>query len=217
MVQLKESLLSNNSNDSNLRSNQDTSLVDEINQIDVSSLVKLAIEKVKIQRYLTLFIHRKTLQTIRSNWSPRDINRLNSCCDEGAISFTTIPILPEHRIEIGFGVLICLRLGIDFIGLPSGECLCGEILTQSHHINCHHGNLRQTIHDATKKELKILATKAGHTTTEEDRRPCLFVDPNTKMRMDLVLKNFLPGRDKCIDVMVVNPDQARYNDRAILP
>ena len=72
--------------------------------------------------------------------------------------------------------------------MPTGDCLCGETLTQTHHINCHHGNLRQTCHDATKKELKNLATKSGHTATEEDRGPCLRHDPHSKMRIDVLLK-----------------------------
>ena len=84
MVQIKQSLLSINSNNSNPSSNQDTSLDDEINQITTSSLVKLAMEKAKIQRFLTSFIHKKTLQHIHSNWSPRSINRINSCCNEQA-------------------------------------------------------------------------------------------------------------------------------------
>ena len=75
------------SNDSNSSTNQDTSSNDELNQITLSSLVELSIEKCKIQRFLNSIIHEKTLLYIRSNWSPRDVNRLNSCCDEGAISF----------------------------------------------------------------------------------------------------------------------------------
>ena len=127
MNHLKQLLLSNTQD-------SDPSLHDDIDSITAESLWKKRYGKIKIQRFLIQFLHRKKLHNIDLNWSPRDVNRLDSFSEEGAIAFTTIPILPEHRIEIGFDVLICLRLGIDFIGLPTGDCLCGETLTQTHHI-----------------------------------------------------------------------------------
>ena len=35
------------------------------------------------------------------------------------------------------------------------------------------------------------------------------------MRMDLVLTKFTPGRAKCIDISITNPEQLKYNNRII--
>ena len=163
----------------------------------------------RIQHYLMDIIHDVNHHHINSYWLPVEINRINACGHESAVLFTTLPILNEHRITIGFDMLLSHRLGIDYHGMPSGLCFCGEVLTQNHSLNCHHKNLRQTTHNALLYKLVNLCIAAGLTVRTE------VLISNGKHRMDIVV--YINGREVWLDISIINPNQQKYNNRVVEP
>jgi hypothetical protein len=166
-------------------------------------------KKSKIQHHIMETTHDVNLLHITSSWLAVDVNRLNACCNEGAVAFTTIPILNEHRITTGFDMILSHRLGLEYHGMPSGSCFCGEVLTQNHSLNCHHKNLRQKVHNTLLYELVNLFHAAGLTATTE------VLIGNGKHRMDVV--THINGREVWSDISVVNPNQQKYNNSAVDP
>jgi hypothetical protein len=161
----------------------------------------------KIQHHLMEIIHDVNHHHINSHWLPVDINRINACGNEGAVAFTTLPILNEHRITTGFDMLLCHRLGIDYSCLPSGLCFCGEVLTQNHSLNCHHKNLRQTTHNSLLYKLVNLCTAAGLPARTE------VLTGNGKHRMDMV--TYINGKEVWSDISIINPNQQKYNNHVV--
>ena len=188
------------------------------NDLSISSLITSS-DKLKIQKYLMKLRYEYINRVIRLTWPSRDINRLNSASNEGAIPITVLPILKEFCISANnmFSEILCYRLGVAYSFTPTGTCACGAPLLQENNSNhfhvqsvCAHGNHRQSKHNAIRDVLIQLFRTAGYIAKGEP----VIVDiarPTTKERLDLVVDNYTPGKSLYIDVSISDVMQKKYN------
>jgi hypothetical protein len=187
--------------------------------LSISSLIT-ASDKIKIQKHLMQLKYAHINRTIRLTWPSRDINRLNSASNEGAIPITVLPILKEFCISAStmFAEILSYRLGIPYSYTPTGTCICGASLSVTNNQNhfhvqsvCSHGNHRQTKHNGIRDVIIQLYRAAGFITKGEPVLPNM-VDPTNKERLDVLVDNYTPGKSLYIDVSVIDVMQKRFNN-----
>ena len=188
------------------------------NDLSILSLITVS-DKIKIQKHLMQIRYAHINRKIRLTWPSRDINRLNSASNEGAIPITVLPTLKEFCISADtmFAEILSYRLGIPYSFTPTGTCTCGAPLSltdnQNHyHVQsvCSHTNHRQTKHNAIRDVLIQLFRNAGFIAKPE---PVLvnLDNPTSKERLDVLVDNYTPGKSLYIDVSVTDVLQQKYN------
>jgi len=183
-------------------------------QKDSSELIfkKIAMDD-KPQAFLYSFVIVDIDSRIRSVWSSEDVTRLDSCCYEGGILITSLPIKKEFSIPSPhlFRERIRMRLGLSIKGCNAGPCLdCnGHVDENGYHLLsvCKIGNERQCTHNAVRDAVVELCRYAGLVTRIEDPNLNKLANIKSKRRTDFVCDNFLPGVPLTFDVAVTDPRQ----------
>ena len=153
--------------------------------------------------------------------SRKDLDRLNSCCYEGAVLITALPCHEDFRI-IGdhlFRERLLMRLGLPIPGIIPGKCLCkhGSNDVYGYHLLsvCNKGNQRINSHNAIRDSFCEMCKAAGLTTRIEDMEALKQNDIDTKSRVDAICDNFLRGVPMAFDHSIADPRQSGLSVKPI--
>ena len=140
----------------------------------------------RLQTFLASYMYASIKSGYKMTLSRQDLDRLNSCCYEGAVLITALPCHEDFRI-IGdhlFRERLLMRLGLPIPGIIPGKCLCkhGSNDVYGYHLLsvCNKGNQRINSHNANRDSFCEMCKAAGLTTRIEDMEALKQNDIDTK-------------------------------------
>jgi hypothetical protein len=167
----------------------------------------------RLQTFLASHMYSSINSAYRKSLVREDLDRMNSCCHEGAVLITALPCHDDFRL-IGdhlFRERLQMRLGLSIPGIIPGKCLCkhGSNDIYGYHLLsvCNMGNQRIITHNAVRDSTREMCKAAGLTTRIEDMQTLKQNDIDTKSRVDITCDNFLPGVPMGIDNSIADPRQ----------
>eukprot|EP01036_Dinobryon_divergens_P029340 gene29340-38419_t len=175
----------------------------------------------RLQTFLTSHMYSSINSAFRKTLTNQDLDRLNSCCYEGAVLITALPCHDDFCINGDhlFRERLLMRLGLPIPGVVSGKCLCkhGSNDIYGYHLLsvCNVGNQRINTHNAVRDSFREMCKAAGLSTRIEDMDTLKQNNIDTKSRVDIVCDNFLPGIPMAFDHSIADPRQSGLVAKAI--
>jgi ribonuclease HI len=168
----------------------------------------------RLQTFLASHMYSSINSAFRKTLTNQDLDRLNSCCYEGAVLITALPCHEDFCINGDhlFRERLLMRLGLPIPGVVSGKCLCkhGSNDIYGYHLLsvCNVGNQRINTHNAVRDSFREMCKAAGLSTRIEDLDTLKQNNIDTKSRVDIVCDNFLPGIPMAFDHSIADPRQS---------
>ena len=185
---------------------------------DKYSIKDISVDDLTSQPRLQTFLTSHMYASIKSEYKKTllrsDLDRLNSCCYEGAVLITALPCREDFRIAADhlFRERLLMRLGLPIPGIIPGKCLCkhGSNDIYGYHLLsvCNKGNQRISSHNAIRDSFCDMCRAAGLTTRIEDLETLKQGNIDTKSRVDAICDNFLPGIPMAFDHSIADPRQS---------
>jgi len=177
-------------------------------------MVNDLIVQPRLQTFLASHMYSSINSVFRKTLANQDLDRLNSCCYEGAVLITALPCHDDFCINGDhlFRERLLMRLGLPIPGVVSGKCLCkhGSNDIYGYHLLsvCNVGNQRINTHNAVRDSFREMCNAAGLSTRIEDMDTLKQNNIDTKSRVDIVCDNFLPGIPMAFDHSIADPRQS---------
>jgi ribonuclease HI len=167
----------------------------------------------RLQTFLASRMYSSINSAYKKTLTRQDLDRINSCCYEGAVLITVLPchedfcVIGEHL----FRERLLMRLGLPIPGIVPGKCLCkhGSNDIFGYHLLsvCNKGNQRISTHNAVRDSFREMCKAAGLTTRIEDMETLKQNNIDSKSRVDVICDNFFPGVPMAFDNSIADPRQ----------
>ena len=189
----------------------------DIKDISISDLVSQS----RLQTFLASYMYSSINSEYRKHLTRQDLDRINSCCYEGAVLITALPCHEDFCISGDhiFRERLQMRLGLPIPGITPGKCLCkhGNNDVYGYHLLsvCNKGNQRINTHNAVRDSFREMCIAAGLTCRIEDMETLKLNDIDTKSRVDVICDNFIPGLPMAFDQSIADPRQTGLSAKPI--